>query len=41
MHYFRLLMAVGGLLFSLTAQAQSKITGVALDSVTHEPLAFA
>jgi hypothetical protein len=41
MNYFRLLLAVGGLFLSFAAQAQSKITGVALDSVTHEPLAFA
>ena len=41
MRYFRLLLVCCGLFLSVAAQAQSKITGVALDSVTHEPLAFA
>ena len=41
MNYFRLLLVCCGLFFSVTAQAQSKISGIALDSVTHEPLAFA
>ena len=41
MTYFRLMLAGFGLLLSLAAQAQSRLTGVALDSVTHEPLAFA
>ncbi|MDQ2794850.1 MAG: carboxypeptidase-like regulatory domain-containing protein [Bacteroidota bacterium] len=41
MNYLRLLLVCCGLIFSFAAQAQSKIIGVALDSVTHEPLAFA
>ncbi len=41
MTYFRLLLVCGGLFLSVAAQAQSKIRGLALDSVTHEPLAFA
>ena len=41
MNYFRLLLVCCGLFFSVAAQAQSKISGITLDSVTHEPLAFA
>ena len=41
MNYLRLLLVCCGLFFSFAAQAQSRITGLALDSVTHEPLAFA
>ena len=41
MNYLRLVLVCSGLVFSFAAQAQSKITGLALDSVTHEPLAFA
>ena len=42
MRLLKLLLVFGCWLGALSAaQAQSKITGVALDSVTHEPLAFA
>ena len=41
MRYLRLLLVCCSVFLSLAAQAQSKITGLALDSVTHEPLAFA
>ena len=43
MTYFRLLLLSGifGLLSLNAAHAQSKVSGVALDSVSHEPLAFA
>ena len=42
MRLLKFLLVFGCWLGALSAaQAQSKITGVALDSVTHEPLAFA
>ena len=43
MHYLKVLLLCGaGWLGTLApAHAQGKVTGVALDSVTHEPLAFA
>ena len=43
MTYFRLVLLWGicGLLSLNVARAQSKVSGVALDSVSHEPLAFA
>jgi hypothetical protein len=41
MNYFRLLFLGCWLLIGPAAQAQSKISGVVLDSLTREPLAFA